>query len=385
MIILDIVQLISAVSTAICAFFFTWVSFVLRSNTGARWLAAGLSINLFFYIANQLPFHTIISVEHADLLTLASECLLVTCLYIGTRLFTDQTAHSSLLSAFSLFYALMLLVAEHIQSQVALVPLLVAMYCCPFLVATGLTLVRHKAPFCPWLWKSVGIPFIIWGLHWVTYPLLLHHDSLFIGGFYLAITLSTMSFTGYVVLMLQSLVHRAVIAEQQAVELSLTDELTGLGNRRYLEIAFRDFKNYASRHDHMMLLLFIDLDKFKHINDTHGHKAGDEALRHTAARLQKKLRESDMIFRIGGDEFIVLIPEIPSRDAIPILSREMANALHPPFLFEGIKLNVCASIGTAVFPADGTTLEKLLNTADRAMYENKTERPESNESAPCYE
>ncbi len=116
-------------------------------------------------------------------------------------------------------------------------------------------------------------------------------------------------------------------------------------------------------------VLFVDLDGFKQINDSMGHEIGDEILRTVARRLQHCLRDGDTVARIGGDEFVICLPEVGS-DYVS-LANKLLNSLREPFLVEGNELYVTGSIGISLFPDDGANRKDLLRAADMAMYKAK--------------
>jgi len=155
--------------------------------------------------------------------------------------------------------------------------------------------------------------------------------------------------------------------------LSQTDGLTGLFNRRHLEENMAmEFKR-ATRYRHDLSLMVLDLDHFKQINDTHGHLAGDEVLRWTAARLRSALRETDFIGRYGGEEFVVVLPESDIKTAA-----ELAEALRrlisaQPVKFEAKTILVTVSIGVSEFHPGTTDYQVMFREADRALYRAKAE------------
>jgi len=149
------------------------------------------------------------------------------------------------------------------------------------------------------------------------------------------------------------------------------DFLTGLPNRFLLSDRFRQVAAAAQRNDTRFALLFVDLDRFKNVNDTLGHAVGDQLLRDVAARLAAMVRGTDTISRQGGDEFLVLLGEIETPEAVAQVARKLIQALSEPFLLEGHQITVTPSIGIAVSPEDGSDLDALLKHADRAMYDAK--------------
>ena len=167
------------------------------------------------------------------------------------------------------------------------------------------------------------------------------------------------------------------LAERQRLETRLRtlaehDPLTGLMNRAALTEALRRSLALAARQKWQVAVIFIDLDKFKTVNDTLGHAAGDELLRQIATRLQSCLRESDLLGRLGGDEFIVVAEALHDgpRNAIE-LTDKLLTQVKRPFMIEGRSLGAGFSAGIAVYPADGDTPESLIANADAAMYQAK--------------
>jgi diguanylate cyclase (GGDEF)-like protein len=151
------------------------------------------------------------------------------------------------------------------------------------------------------------------------------------------------------------------------------DNLTGLPNRRLfldrLDLALAR----ARRNEERLALLFIDLDRFKDINDMHGHAAGDAMLRAVAERIRASVRESDTVARLGGDEFVVLVEGTHHPEDTSLLAQKVLTALTPPVPYGTMTLEVGASIGVSQYPQDGQTASELVASADRAMYRAKKE------------
>ena len=146
------------------------------------------------------------------------------------------------------------------------------------------------------------------------------------------------------------------------------DPLTGLPNRRHLQHELQRAIAHSTQTDGRLALLYIDLDGFKAVNDRGGHDTGDRILRVVAHRLQQGLRQSDLVARVGGDEFVVLLPDCPNVTAANTVASALRARLHPPFALPDGRIHLDASVGIACFPGDGTDPETLLAHADRAMY-----------------
>jgi diguanylate cyclase (GGDEF)-like protein/PAS domain S-box-containing protein len=160
-------------------------------------------------------------------------------------------------------------------------------------------------------------------------------------------------------------------AEHVLFDAAHRDRLTGLPNRLSLEQRLAEAIADAERERREFALLFVDLDRFKTINDTLGHNPGDVVLREVAARLQSAVREGDVVARPGGDEFLILLPRSGEPSEIHAVSQRILRAFVAPIGAGGRELYVTASIGGAIFPAHGRDLESLLAHADAAMYRAK--------------
>ena len=149
------------------------------------------------------------------------------------------------------------------------------------------------------------------------------------------------------------------------------DSLTGLPNRSLLEDRLHQSIGYAQRNGALVAVCFIDLDRFKVINDSLGHVSGDEVLVRVARRLRGALREIDTIARQGGDEFVVVLAEQPTVESIINVVERMTDEVSEPFTIDGRELYVTCSIGVALYPNDGGDVTALLRNADAAMYSAK--------------
>lgn len=162
-------------------------------------------------------------------------------------------------------------------------------------------------------------------------------------------------------------------AEEELIYLAYHDQLTGLLNRKSFYERFEDIIKQASRYrsEFTRALLFIDLDNFKDINDSLGHDSGDALLREVAGRLQDTVRSSDTVFRIGGDEFTLVLSKIEEETDAAVVAEKIIESFAGPFQVLERSIYVSMSIGIAVYPKDGETVETLIKNADTALYEAK--------------
>jgi diguanylate cyclase (GGDEF)-like protein/PAS domain S-box-containing protein len=149
------------------------------------------------------------------------------------------------------------------------------------------------------------------------------------------------------------------------------DSLTGLPNRRLLDDRLRQALHLAHRRDMRLAVMLVDLDDFKQVNDRFGHTMGDAVLREVAQRLSACMRKSDTLARQGGDEFVVVIPELASEADCEVVAEKILRALEPPVPVEGHEVQLGSSIGISQYPADARDGESLLRNADVAMYRAK--------------
>jgi diguanylate cyclase (GGDEF)-like protein/PAS domain S-box-containing protein len=160
-------------------------------------------------------------------------------------------------------------------------------------------------------------------------------------------------------------------AEDQLRHLALHDPLTGLVNRTVLQDRLDQALAACRRTGGRLALLFIDLDRFKYINDSLGHATGDELLRRAAGRLKSCVRDEDTVARMGGDEFVVLLRDVPNANAAAQVALKLGRKLHRPYRIDNQELTVTMSIGISLYPDNGAEGSTLLQHADTAMYRAK--------------
>jgi diguanylate cyclase (GGDEF)-like protein/PAS domain S-box-containing protein/hemerythrin-like metal-binding protein len=167
-------------------------------------------------------------------------------------------------------------------------------------------------------------------------------------------------------------VTKRVEYEAEMKHLATHDPLTGLANRDLLKRRLRSSIEFASDTHQKLALLFIDLDRFKPVNDTHGHDAGDVVLKTISQRLREALRESDLVSRWGGDEFIVLLENVNDSATIERIAHKLVAAISQPIpLSEQVEINLSCSLGIVVYPDHGEHIDDLINKSDQMMYKAK--------------
>lgn len=159
--------------------------------------------------------------------------------------------------------------------------------------------------------------------------------------------------------------------EKQIFDLAHKDHLTGLMNRSLFTKRATELIAKHEREEKIMAIIFLDLDRFKLVNDSYGHEAGDLLLKIVAERLSRSVREVDIISRFGGDEFVIALTDVKSHHIIETLARKIQNNLSRPFVFLEKEMHVNASLGISVFPTTGDNISNLIKNADIAMYSSK--------------
>lgn len=176
---------------------------------------------------------------------------------------------------------------------------------------------------------------------------------------------------------LEAVKERAEVDRHDAVH----DPLTGLPNRVLFNDRLEHGLAQARRNGWRLAVMFIDLDGFKAVNDTHGHAAGDSVLKAVASRLSQSVREDDTISRYAGDEFMYLVTKVKDSQALSTVAAKILESIQSPCEVnvdgQTIRVTVTASLGIAIFPKDGTTVDTLIHSADKAMYVAKESKNRS--------
>jgi len=159
--------------------------------------------------------------------------------------------------------------------------------------------------------------------------------------------------------------------EAQVREFAYHDELTGLPNRRLLLDRLNQAMAQAARQDKQVILLLLDLDGFKTVNDRLGHAGGDKLLQAVAKRLTAGIRGADTACRYGGDEFLIMLPEVDDPGVATAVWTNLKLALDEPYIIDGYRVRLTISMGSVVYPTDGHTDQELIRRADGALYRAK--------------
>lgn len=160
-------------------------------------------------------------------------------------------------------------------------------------------------------------------------------------------------------------------SEEKILHMATHDALTGLPNRILFDDRLVLELAHAKRNNKKLAVMLADLDHFKNINDAMGHSVGDKLLQEVGKRLTKSLRKTDTVARMGGDEFLLLLPDISKSEAVTRLAKKILESMRKPFMLDGRKIYITASIGISIFPKDGAVPNTLIKRADMAMYKAK--------------
>ena len=168
-----------------------------------------------------------------------------------------------------------------------------------------------------------------------------------------------------------NMLRKKMKLDSELAHLAHHDTLTNLPNRVLLQDRIEHAKQNADRYNKTFAICFIDLDNFKDINDGYGHDYGDDILFQFAQTLQKNIRKVDTVARVGGDEFILLLEQLDSKDEVEKIIKKIQESLKEPLISKSIEFTVGASFGISIYPTDGDDIKDLITKADNTMYEAK--------------
>jgi diguanylate cyclase (GGDEF)-like protein len=241
------------------------------------------------------------------------------------------------------------------------------------LLLLAVAVYRSRVKLPHWLKNSLCGVVLLLALHWsLLVPLYLWwlpdwRQQGFVFGTVLAMVQYLLMLSTVIVLFCRRLTE----SEAKALELAYQDPLTGLSNKRYVDVLFGQALQLANRPHQALAVFYIDLDKFKPINDSAGHKTGDLVLQEVARRLKASLRSTDICARIGGDEFVVIATQIEQEQYVQEIAAKLLKQLQLPVEIDGHSYELGASIGVSLHPRHGLELAELLEKADSAMYQVK--------------
>jgi diguanylate cyclase (GGDEF)-like protein len=166
-------------------------------------------------------------------------------------------------------------------------------------------------------------------------------------------------------------------ARRESENMARFDPLTGLPNRRFLQERFADAERIAQAKGQKLGLIYMDLDRFKQVNDILGHAAGDDLLRRVGQAISRVLVTGEWVSRVGGDEFVVLIEDADGRFSVTAIAERLKNAVEREVTSHELKEPIRVSCGAAIFPEDGRSMDELMRKADAAMYRAKWRNQEA--------
>jgi len=241
------------------------------------------------------------------------------------------------------------------------------------LLLLALAVYRSRIRLPHWLKSGIVSVAALLALHWLLIvPLYLWllpdwRQQGFVFGTVLAMVQYLLILSTVIVLFCRRLTE----SEAKALELAYQDPLTGLSNKRYVDVLFGQALQLANRPHQALAVFYIDLDNFKPINDSAGHKTGDLVLQEVARRLKASLRSTDICARIGGDEFVVIATQIEQEQYVQEIAAKLLKQMQQPVEIDGHSYELGASIGVSLHPRHGQELAELLEKADSAMYQVK--------------
>jgi len=371
--IFQVVLIVGSTGFFMAALLFLAVRKNLKAKNGSGWWAIASSAACAGYIAQTLT--TINGFESIGIMTNNAFMICwVVALNFGGAEFNGQKINWKYMVIVALFTILSIIYSQFFLENMILSAIVMQTFCTVGLFKLALLFFKTKV-HKGFLNKALPVTFIICGIHWQSYVLTYFYEPYKIPGFLIyALILFVIHFF-LAFLIIEEFKQRIIKSEQYALNVANHDSLTGLCNRLFFNTQFEYSLARSIRENTEIALLFIDLDKFKPINDEFGHNAGDQVLIEIAKRLKSIVRKEDIVARLGGDEFLILLhrSSINNKKVIAKTASKIISAVNEPILISDIQVDVGASIGIVFCPSQADTLEKLTHIADKAMYKVKSE------------
>lgn len=366
--------IIHTIGTAIYFVFFLlflWARRIPGNHRGVGWWAAAVG---FAFTARMMLIVLLATPQGAPLSALYSMLILIEklCLLMGLARYFDRA-----LSMAGLLTAVML--AE--IWVVGCVALEVSSFVRGFgagMFNAGLLLYaawiaytcRHRVTR-QWLWAFMVVCGAL-AMHWTAaFPIIKVAPAWAQYGFLLGTALVLAQYFCLLSLVFAHTHQRLLDARSKALDLAFQDPLTGLNNQRFMQTLFEKALVLANRSNQLAAVLFIDLDHFKQVNDSAGHRVGDEVLKGVAVRLRQVTRSTDICARLGGDEFAVVCTQLVDAEQARRVAEKLLESLTEPYWVDGKAHHIGASIGISLYPEHSDNLQGLLELSDRAMYHIK--------------
>ncbi|WP_215399229.1 GGDEF domain-containing protein [Rheinheimera oceanensis] len=367
-------QIVHSAGSAIYFVFFVLLllaSRVPRTNPGCGWWAAAIFVA---FIARLTFLH--VQADDAALAKLLYALLSITeklLLLIGAARFFGVVLSRRTLLFVVLLMQLWLLNAHLYQFSTAVYSFGLALFNAVCLLIFIITVWYGSVALQRGIKLTIILTCALLMLHWLLFvPIsrMLYQDWRTMA-FIIGTALVVMQYTALIAAVLSLFQQRLLESESKALELAYKDPLTGLSNKRYVDTLFGKALQLATRPHQFLALYYIDLDKFKPVNDQAGHKVGDLVLKEVAQRMQTCLRSTDICARIGGDEFVVIATQLEQQSQAAGIAEKILQSLQQPYVVEGKTYQLGASIGISLYPEHGAAFSDLLEKADTAMYQMK--------------
>ena len=367
----ELVHAIGSTIYVVILLMFLWVGQIPRTNPGPGWwtlaIACALLARLLILV---LPSFT--SMHLALIAYLAVNMIEKPLLLIGMQRFFQLESRmgwiwiGAVLAGAWLFYCWAMDISSTLRGTVF------CAFNAGYIFSIGWIAYRKRDEAPHRVMWFVAMFSMLLALHWLTVTPIIHFvPTWFNGSFMLGTSLALFLYLSLLAAVLLQFQQRLLDAEAKALELAFQDPLTGLNNKRYMNTLFEKALILANRPHQLLALFYIDLDNFKPINDSAGHRVGDEVLKTVARRLRKATRSTDICARIGGDEFVVIATQLEREDQIESVAEKLLLELTRAVEVGNQSYRLGASIGISLCPRHGDNLATLMELADSAMYQIK--------------